>query len=84
MRQEVIITLQDSSRSFRYDLEVPTDVRVNKLTKDIKEAVISYNSKCRHIQPLYSLYSERLKMVLPDDKTFAEIGVWTGDVIEIR
>lgn len=84
MKQEVIITLRDSSGTIGYDIEVPTDVRVNKLTKDIKEAVLSYNSKYNHIQSLDILYSERMNMVLPSDKTFAEIGIWTGDVIEIR
>lgn len=82
MRPYVIITLQDSQKSFSYDIEVPTNVRTGKLTADIAEVLSSYNPK-HSVRKDAKLSCLRLKRRLDAEETFGEAGIWTGDTLVI-
>ena len=43
MRAFIIVTVQDESHSFTYDVEVPVNVQARKLAGDIVEALSYYH-----------------------------------------
>ena len=84
MKSEIIITINDERGDIKYDLEVPTDVTVEKLVEDIKEVLCSYDRNLIYAQQYSRLYSERLQTDLPNKDTLGHIGIWTGDILMLK
>lgn len=83
MRPFIIVTIQNESKHFIYDIEVPTTVPAGRLADDIKESLFAYNNKLKDVYFRGSLYCKRLDMTIPEGMTFQEAGIWSGDVITI-
>ena len=83
MRAFIIVTVQDESHSFTYDVEVPVNVPARKLAGDIVEALNYYHrsSKSEKLLPKssYAIANRRTGKTLDPSKTFYEAGVWQGD-----
>ena len=83
MRAFIIVTVQDESHSFTYDVEVPVKVPARKLAGDIVEALNYYHrsSKGEKLLPKssYAIANRRTGKTLDPAKTFYEAGVWQGD-----
>ena len=80
---KIIITIRDKKKRFNgYDLEVPTNVPVRQLKKDIVETLNSYKKRLSLSDKNVQLSSVNLKRMLRDSETFESAGVWTGDYIE--
>ena len=84
MRAFIIVTLKEESKKINYDMELPTDVPVVQLVRDIAEAINLYNQRTLMPERNSSLYCERLGQTLPDGRTLGELGVWTGDILFLR
>ena len=83
MRPYVIITIQNVNKDFVYDIEVPTTIPANRLGSDIKETLISYNHSIERLFLKGSLFCIRLDATIPEDLSFSEVGIWSGDIIVI-
>ena len=83
MRPYIIITVQTDNKDFVYDIEVPTNVPAGRLGNDIIEALTVHNQIVSSIALKGSLFCKRLSMTIPEEMTFLEAGVWSGDVIVI-
>lgn len=84
MRPYVIVTLQSKELSGTYDLEIPTDTPAEKLVSDIKDIISAYRGGSVFLDNKYVLYCKRLNRILKDKETFAEVGIWSGDIIEMK
>lgn len=84
MRPFVIVTLRDEYNRINYDVELPTDVPVKRLYNDIEEALKSYAESVPAGSDSGSLYCERMGKDLPGSSTFAELGIWSGDILIMR
>lgn len=83
MRPYIIVTVQTDNKDFVYDIEVPTNVPAGRLGSDILEALNAHDQIISTLALKGSLFCKRLSMTIPEDMTFLEIGVWSGDVIVI-
>ena len=82
MRAFIIVTVQDESHSFTYDVEVPVNVPARKLAGDIVEALNYYHRSSKgEMLPKssYAIANRRTGKTLDPAKTFYEAGVWQGD-----
>lgn len=80
---KIIITIRDKKKRFNsYDLEVPTDVAVRQLKKDIVETLNSYKKRLKLSDANVRLSSVNLNRSLRDGETLESAGVWNGDYIE--
>ena len=80
---KIVITIRDKKKRFSgYDLEVPTNVKVGQLKKDIVETLNSYKKSLYLSDSNVRLSSHSLNRVLRDSETFESAGVWNGDYIE--
>lgn len=84
MRPYVIVTLRSAAFSGTYDLEIPTDTAAGRLVKDIAETISSYRGEPSFPAASYGLYCERLGRMIHKTETFAEAGIWSGDIIEMK
>ena len=82
MRAFIIVTVQDESHSFTYDVEVPVNVPARKLAGDIVEALNYYHrsSKGEKLLPKssYAIANRRTGKTLDPAKTFYEGGCLAG------
>lgn len=83
MRPFIIVTVQTENKDFVYDIEVPTNLPAGRLGDDIIEALTAYNPNIGKIVLKGSLLCKRLSMTIPEEMTFLEAGVWSGDIIVI-
>ena len=83
MRPYIIVTIQNVNNDFVYDIEVPTNLPADRLGSDIKETLISYNHNIEHLCLKGSLFCRRLNLIIPEDLSFSEAGIWSGDIIVI-
>ncbi len=83
MRAFIIVTVQDESHSFTYDVEVPVNVPARKLAGDIVEA-LNYYHRSSKAKSCCQKAATRSRTDVPERtldpaKTFYEAGVWQGD-----
>ena len=83
MRSNIIITIKKKTENTTYDVEVPTNVPAVQLEADIRQILSAYFKDFTDIQPNGSLYCERLHAYISPDHTFAEAGIWAGDLLLI-
>ena len=68
-----------------YDIEVPTNVNVGKLTGDLIEMVNAYLSEKHPMDGKdYCIRSERLDRILWKNETLEEAGIRNGDIIVLE
>ncbi len=80
---KIIITICDRNKKFNsYDLELPTDVPIAQLKRDIVETLNSYKKSLLLSDKNVFLFSNRLGRKLLDNETLESAGVWNGDYIE--
>lgn len=96
MRPFVIVTteIENGGEIISYDMELPTEVPVKRLCRDIFEFFRfypEYMEKTKQLKytmnepAVVDLYCKRLQQdKLPADRTLAELGVWSGDILTIR
>ena len=83
IRPFVIVTLRASALEGTLDLEVPTDVPSGQLAADIVEQINATLKKAALKGAGAQLRCERLNRTLSRRETFAEAGVWSGDIITL-
>lgn len=66
-----------------YDLELPTNITIDKLKDDIVEALNGYNPDLYLRTATTELFCNRLGRQLTSNETLIEAGVWNGDYITI-
>ena len=81
--ENIIVTVTNATKSYFYDLEVPTSITVDKLTDDIVEALNGYNPELFLRTATTSLLCNRIGRQLSADETLETAGVWNGDYITI-
>ena len=79
----IIVTATNTSKSFLYDLELPTTVTVGKLKNDIVEALNGYNPDLLLNAVSTVLFCNRIGRRLRNDETLESAGVWNGDYITL-
>lgn len=81
--KKIIVTITNTTKTFFYDIEVPTDVPVQLLKKDILDTLEGYDSKLFFSDIFVGLFLNRLNKQLYPNETLADAGVWTGDYITL-
>lgn len=84
MRPFIIVTVNDGTSHLSYDVEVPTSVPSKKILKDIVESLNAYCGETDSFKSPIEIYSVRLGRSLQEDESFADAGIWNGDVVLIR
>ncbi|MGN0165885.1 MAG: hypothetical protein ACI39R_06850 [Lachnospiraceae bacterium] len=81
--EKIIITLTDMAKSFEYDLEVPCDMNIFQLKKEIISSIESYAPGHQlGITPTL-LVCNRTKQKLDSEETLSSAGVLNGDYVTI-
>lgn len=83
MRPFIIVTVSDGENRLPYDIEVPTSIPANKLIHDIAETLSAY-AGTDTLTSARELFSVRLGRSLGAEETFAQAGIWNGDIIYVR
>lgn len=81
--ENIIVTATNISKSFLYDLELPSTVTVDKLKDDIVEALNGYNPDLFLNIASTALFCNRIGRQLNNDETLESAGVWNGDYITL-
>ena len=81
--ENIIVTATNISKSFLYDLELPTTVTIDKLKDDIVEALNGYNPDLFLNTDSTVLFCNRIGRQLSNDETLESAGVWNGDYITL-
>lgn len=81
--ENIIVTATNISKSFLYDLELPTTVTIDKLKDDIVEALNGYNPDLFLNTSSTVLFCNRIGRQLNNDETLESAGVWNGDYITL-
>lgn len=79
----IIVTVTDLAKRFFCDIEVPTDVTIDKLKDDIVETLNGYNPELYLRTLSVELFSNRLGKQLCKEDTLESVGAWNGDYITI-
>lgn len=79
--KNVIVTVTDREGSFSYDLEFPPDMRGDRLTSCLFEALHELNPSLRYDERIHGLYLQRAKHFVNSHQTFAEAGGRNGDIV---
>lgn len=80
---KIIVTVTNPRKSFFYDIELPKQVAIEKLHKDIVESLNRYNSNLFIDINKTKLHCNRINRVLVNEETIETAGVWNGDYITI-
>ena len=81
--ENIIITVTNLTKSYFYDLEVPTNITIDKLKDDIVEALNGYNPDLFLKTATPELFCNRLGRQIQPEETLENAGVWNGDYITI-
>ena len=81
--ENIIVTVTNISKSYLYDIEVPTNITINKLKDDIVEALNGYNPDLFLRTATTELFCNRIGRQLKAEETLENAGVWNGDYITI-
>ncbi|WP_195451471.1 EsaB/YukD family protein [Anaeromassilibacillus sp. 1001302B_160321_C8] len=81
--ESIIVTVTNISKAYLYDLEVPTNITIDKLKDDIVEALNGYNPDLFLRTATTELFCNRIGRQLKADETLENAGVWNGDYITI-
>lgn len=80
----IIVTITNVIRSFQVDMEIPTDITVMKLKRDLSEALDGYMPGLWFDPNSVDIVCDRTGAVGTDEQTVESFGIWTGDYISIR
>lgn len=81
--EHIIVTATNIRKSFLYDLDVPTNLTVDKLKDDIVEALNGYDPNLFLRTATTELFCNRLGRQLTAEETLESAGVWNGDYITL-
>lgn len=81
--ENIIVTVTNISKSYLYDIEVPTNITIDKLKDDIVEALNGYNPDLFLRTATTELFCNRIGRQLKAEETLENAGVWNGDYITI-
>lgn len=81
--ENIIITVTNISKVYLYDIEVPTNITIDKLKDDIVEALNGYNPDLFLRTATTELFCNRIGRQLKAEETLENAGVWNGDYITI-
>ena len=81
--KKIIVTVTDDRGRFAIDLELPTDVKMNKLGADIVEVLHSVDPACRYDPGCVTFLCSRTEAFLREEDTLEDAGVWNGDLLLI-
>lgn len=81
--ESIIVTVTNIAKAYLYDLEVPTNITIDKLKDDIVEALNGYNPDLFLRTATTELFCNRIGRQLKADETLESAGVWNGDYITI-
>ncbi len=79
--KNVIITVTDREQSFSYDVEFPPDIRGDRLTAFMFEALHELDPSVEYDGRSCGLYLQRAKHFVNSHQTFAEAGGRNGDIV---
>lgn len=78
---QIIVTVVDLKASRQYDVEVPTDLELEKLLDDIVQTLICYEPELSYSLNRTVLYSPKKGKNLDSSKNLKEEGIWNGDYL---
>lgn len=77
----IIVTVRDSVNLFSMDVELPVDIKINKLKKEINKLLKSSTEYSGFVSEKYSVFCERLNCILDDEDTPNDVGISNGDLL---
>lgn len=81
--EHIIVTTTNVKKAFLYDLDVPTDLTIDKLKDDMVEALNGYDPNLFLRTATTELFCNRLGRQLTAEETLESAGVWNGDYITL-
>lgn len=81
--KNIIVTVTNVSKSYLYDLEVPTELPVEKLKSDIVATLNGYRPDLSLREESAALYCNRIGRRLASEETCESAGIWNGDYITL-
>lgn len=79
--KKIIVTVTNKEKSFCYDVEVPTNLTLDKLYDDIAQSLIGYKPNMTLKADSARIYSTFCKKMLGNTDTLESAGVWNGDIL---
>ncbi len=77
----IIVTVIDSANLFSMDVELPVDIRADRLIREIIGLMNSKEEYRKYVDENYKVFCEKLNCVLDDDDTPASVGIHNGDLL---
>lgn len=82
--ENIIVTITNEKQQYCYDIEVPTDLEIDKLTDDIVQTLNGYRPEL-YLNPYrIELFHQRTEKILESSRTMESSNVRNGDYILIR
>jgi hypothetical protein len=81
--KQCILTICDQKTKARFDVELPTDLEIEKLLDDLTQALEGYQPSLSWNLSQTALWSPRLERQLAPQATLEDEGVWNGDYLYI-
>ena len=81
--ENIIVTVTNNNKTFMCDLELPTDVKLQKLRIDVIEALNGLNPGLHLDSGSTLLICNRLGRRLIPEETLESAGVWNGDYLTV-
>jgi uncharacterized ubiquitin-like protein YukD len=82
--KNIIVTVTNDQGNYYYDIEVPVDLTVDKLTDDMVQTLNGYNPSLYLKEHDMELICDRTGHKLEQDKTLEQLGVRNGDYIVMK
>lgn len=79
--KKIIVTVTCSSNRFNYDIELPTNLELSKLTDDLIQTLQGANPEIWFDIERARIFDVRLGRYLAPTETLAGAGVWNGDIL---
>ena len=79
--EQIIVTIADIKKNRQYDLEVPTELEIEKLLDDIVQTLVGYEPDCTFGFGEVELYSPGRRKNLDRHKSLQEEYIHNGDYL---
>ena len=79
--KEIIVTVKDVRDSFIHDMEIPTDVPMNLVIKEMTDNLMMMHRSLTMFQGRFKVQCSRTGKYIVPGKTAEECGIWNGDYL---
>lgn len=82
--KKIIVTVTNNDKRFNYDVELPTNLEISKLTDDLIQTLHGANPEIWFNANSTKIFDMRLMRNLDFSETLETAGVWNGDILILK